>query len=45
MIFAKNENLLESLKQTIRMFSQNIAMEFGIKKCATLIKEKGKIEI
>ena len=36
-IFAKNEKELESLIQTITIFSQHIGMEFVIKKCAMLI--------
>ena len=33
-IFAKNEKELETLVQTIRIYSQDIGMEFGIEKCA-----------
>ena len=36
-ISAKNEKELESMIQTIRLYSQNIGMEFGIEKCAMLI--------
>ena len=32
-----------SLVQTVRVFSENIGMEFGIEKCAMLVMEKGKI--
>ena len=31
------------LVETIRIFSDDIGMEFGIKKCAMLVIEKGKI--
>ena len=41
-IFAKNENELETLIQTIGIFSQDIRMEFGIEKCAMLIMKKRK---
>ena len=34
---------LDLLVQTIRTFSEDIGMEFGIGKCATLVIEKGKI--
>ena len=37
-IFSKNKNELE----TLRIFSQDIGMEFGIEKCAVPIKEKMK---
>ena len=30
--------------QTIRIFSEDIEMKFGIEKCATLIMRKGKRE-
>ena len=32
-----------SLVQTVRVFSEDIGMEFGIEKCAMLVMEKGKI--
>ena len=34
---------MESLVQTVRAFSEDIEMEFGIEKCAMLVMEKGKI--
>ena len=40
-IFVKNENKLESLSQTIRIYSPDIEMEFGIEKCVMFIHEKG----
>ena len=39
-IFAKNEKELEPLIKTIRIFSQDIRMEFGIEKCTILIIKK-----
>ena len=35
-LFAKNEKVLESLIQTIRIYSQDVGMEFGKEKCAML---------
>ena len=32
-----------SLVQTVRVFSEDIGMEFGIEKCVMLVMEKGKI--
>ena len=32
-VFVKNEKELETLIQAIRIYSQNIGMEFGIEKC------------
>ena len=34
---------MESLVQTVRVFSKYIGMEFSIEKCAMLVMEKGKI--
>ena len=34
---------MESLVQTVRVFSEDIGIEFGIEKCATLVMGKGKI--
>ena len=41
--YSRNEKELDSLVQTIRIFSKGIGMEFGIEKCAVLVIEKGKI--
>ena len=41
-LFAKNEKELETLIHTIRIYSQDIGMEFGIKKCALLVMKSGK---
>ena len=39
-LFAKNEKGLETLIQTIKLYSQNIRIEFGIEKCAKNEKQK-----
>ena len=44
-LFAKNEKELETLIHAVRMHSQNIGMEFGIEKCAMLVKKSGKQHI
>ena len=41
-LFAKNENKLETLIHTVRIYSQDIGMEFGIEKCALLVMKSGK---
>ena len=41
-IFAKNEKELETLIQTVRIYSQNIRMEFGREKCAMLVMKSHK---
>ena len=34
---------MDSLVQTVRVFSEHIGMEFGVEKYAMLLMEKGKI--
>ena len=41
-VYANNEKDLESLIQTVRIFSEDIGMEFGLSKCAILIMKRGK---
>ena len=41
-LFAKNEKELETLIEVVRIYSQDIGIEFGIEKCATLIMKSGK---
>ena len=41
-LFDKNKKELETLIQTVRIYSQDIGMEFGIEKCAMLVMKSGK---
>ena len=41
-LFSKNEKELETLIHTVRKYSQDIGMEFGIEKCAMLVMKSGK---
>ena len=41
-LFAKNEKELETLIHAVRIYSQDIGMEFGIEKCTTLVMKSGK---
>ena len=41
-LFAKNKKELETLIHAIRIYSQDIRMEFGIEKCALLIMKSAK---
>ena len=41
-LYAKNEKELDSLVQTVRLFSKDIGMDFGIEKCSMLIMKRGK---
>ena len=42
-LYASNKKPLESLIQTVRVFSNDIVMEFPATKCALLIMKKGKM--
>ena len=39
-----NEKESERLKNTIRIFSRNFAVEFGINKCAHISMKAGKVD-
>ena len=41
-LFAKNEKELETVIHAVRIYSQDIGMEFGIEKCAMLVIKSGK---
>ena len=41
-LFPKNEKELETLIHAVRIYSQDIGMEFGIEKCAMLVMKSGK---
>ena len=42
-LYSQSEKALDSLVQTVCVFSEDIGMEFGIENCAMLVMEKGKI--
>ena len=42
-LYGRSENGFDSLVQTVRVFSKDIGMEFGIEKCAMLVMEIRKI--
>ena len=41
-LFAKKEKELETLIHAVKIYSQDIEMEFGIEKCAMLVMKSGK---
>ena len=41
-LFAKNEKEQETLIHAVRIYNQNVGMEFGIEKCAMLVMKCGK---
>lgn len=42
-LYGKNEKEVDSLVQTVRVFSNDICMDFGIDKCATLVVKRGTL--
>ena len=42
-LYGKDKAQLKSLTQTVRIFSHNIGMQFGIEKCAVLVLKRGKL--
>ena len=42
-LFTQNKNQIDSLVQTVHIFSEEIGMQFGMKKCEVLAMEKGKV--
>ena len=42
-LYSKSEKALDSLIQTVTIFSKDIGMQFGIDKCAMLVMKKGRI--
>ena len=44
-LFANNEKELETLIHTVRIYSRDLGMEFGIEKCAMLVMKSGKRQL
>ena len=42
-LYAKSQNEIESLIHTVSIFSNDIGMEFGLDKCATIKMKRGKL--
>ena len=42
-LYAKSERELNSLIQTMRIFSDDVGMVFGLDKCAVLVLKRGKM--
>ena len=42
-LYARNENQLDSLIQTVRIVSKDIGMKFGIEKCAVLVLKRDRL--
>ena len=44
-LFAKNEKVLETQIHTVRIYSRDIGMEFGMEKCAMLVMKIGQRQL
>ena len=42
-LFRKSDGHIDSLVQTVLIFSEDIGMEFGLKKCGVVVLKKGKL--
>ena len=42
-LFGKSDDQIDSLVQILFTFSEDIGMEFGLKKCGVVILKKGKL--
>ena len=42
-LFAKSEERIDTLVRTVHIFSTDIGMEFGMKKCGILTMKRGKV--
>ena len=42
-LFGKNDVQIDRLVQTVFTFSEDIGMEFGLKKCGVVITKKGRL--
>ena len=42
-IYGKSEREINSLVSTLELFSTDVGMEFGTKKCGTLVLKRGKV--
>ena len=43
-LYGKSDNEIKGLVSTVEAFSQDIGMEFGIKKCNVIIMNRGKVK-
>ena len=43
-LYRKSENEIKGLVSTIELFSLDIGMEFGVKKCGVILMNRGKVK-
>ena len=44
-VYGKDKAQIESLVSTVQLISQDIGMEFGIKKCGVVVLKRGKLNL
>lgn len=42
-VYGKNKAEIESLVSIVQLISQDVGMEFGIKKCGVVVLKQGKL--
>ena len=42
-LYGNDERQIDSLINTVRVFSDDIGMEFGLKKCGVVVMKRGKV--
>ena len=42
-LYAKSEDQIDSLIHSVRIFTDDIKMEFGLSKCAMIVLKRGKL--
>ena len=43
-LYGRNEEEINSLVHTVRVFTSDIRMDFGIEKCAMMVMKRGKLD-
>ena len=43
-LYGRNEKEINSLVHTVRVYSSDIGMDFGIEKCAMMVMKRGKLD-
>jgi len=43
-LYGRNDRKIKSLVHTVQIFSEDIGMQFGIEKCATIKLQHGKVK-
>ena len=44
-LYGKSNDQIDSLVRTVYLFTSDVGMEFGVKKCGTIVLKRGKMGI